>query len=166
MTDSNNKYLVIDLEKCDRCEACSVHCDIYHRPHEQDHGILGLREKATFMLICRQCEHASCVVACPFDALERGPDGYIERHNLRCVSCKSCAHACPFGTIYIDMLPFYQTVCGDCLVDRSTPPPCVASCVQSALEYREVDTAEADVYLLDAHLAARSTRWVKNEETA
>jgi len=42
----------------------------------------------------------------------------------------------------------------------------VASCVQSALEYREVDTAEADVYLLDAHLAARSTRWVKNEETA
>ena len=163
MTDSNNKYLIINLEKCDQCEVCSVSCNIYHRPHEEDHGILGLREKATFMLICRQCNHASCVIACPFDALERGEDGFIQRHNLRCVSCKSCAHACPFGTIYTEMLPFYQTVCGDCLLNNPAQPPCVASCGQGALEYRQVDSDEADVYLLDAHLAARARKWVKKE---
>ena len=37
--------------------------------------------------------------------------GVIMRYNLRCVSCKSCALACPFGTIYTEMLPFYATHC-------------------------------------------------------
>lgn len=166
MIESNNKRLIIDLEKCDSCESCSVSCDCYHRPHAEDHGMHGLREKATFTLICRRCEHASCIIACPFDAIERKDDGVIERHNLRCVSCKSCAHACPFGTIYPEMLTFYHTSCDECLGNHTEQPPCVASCSQGALEYREVDPGETDVYLIDEHLAARAVRWVKIEETA
>jgi Fe-S-cluster-containing dehydrogenase component len=64
------------------------------------------------------------------------------------------------------MLPFYQTVCGDCLANNPAQPPCVASCGQGALEYREVDSHEPDVYLLETHLAARAAKWVKKEETA
>jgi hypothetical protein len=64
------------------------------------------------------------------------------------------------------MLPFYQTVCGDCLVNNPEQPPCVASCGQGALEYRQVGSDEADVYLLDAQLAARAAKWLKKEEAA
>ncbi len=171
MTETGNKRLIIDLEKCDHCDHCGVVCDYYYKPHADDHGMLGLREKAAFALICRRCEQASCVLACPFNALERetdGPDrGVIKRYNLRCVSCKSCALACPFGTIYNEMLPFYETPCDHCLDRLDSAPPCVASCSQGALEYRLVDASEKDIKILDAHLAARvsprARQWNKNE---
>ena len=89
--------IIIDLAVCDRCEECTA-----------GPAALALRERATFELVCRRCEQASCVLACPFAALERTEDGIIKRHNMRCVSCKSCALACPFGTIYMELLPFYS----------------------------------------------------------
>ena len=165
MKRSGKKRLIIDLEKCDQCESCGVRCDYYDRPHAQDHGLLGLRERATFAVVCRRCEYASCVEACPFGAIERQDDGIIIRYNLRCVSCTLCAHACPFGTIYTDMLPFYETQCDLCLGSAEEEPPCVASCSQGALEYAIPDRDEERLHLVDDHLAARATRWVKQEAT-
>jgi Fe-S-cluster-containing hydrogenase component 2 len=121
----------------------------------------------TFELLCRRCKVASCVLACPFDALERREDGIIKRHNLRCVSCKSCAHACPFGTIYSELLTFYdmpyETTCTDCLAHLDGEPACVAACGQGALEYRVPDPAEKDVYIIDEYVAARVRKWIRNE---
>jgi len=163
MTDNNPKYLVIDLEKCDQCDSCNVSCGYHDRLEAEDHGMSGLRERATFTLICRRCSSASCIDACVFDALERNGDGVIKRHNLRCVSCKMCAHACPFGTIYTDMLSFYQVNCDPCLEQSNTQPACVTSCPQGALEFRAVDRSEADVHIIDQHLAAHARRWLKQE---
>lgn len=164
------KRLIIDLALCDQCDNCAVGCG----------GLLSLREKATFELVCRRCAHASCIIACPFDALERLDDGaVIKRHNLRCVSCKLCAQACPFGTIYPELLPFYslsyENSCVACLdsnrghaVARPLPhdePPCVAACPEGALEYREIDPAEDQVHVIDEHLAARAKRWLRLDNT-
>jgi Fe-S-cluster-containing hydrogenase component 2 len=166
MTEANQKRLIIDLQQCDQCESCGVVCDYYNRPHDQDHGMTGLRERATFALICRRCEYASCVEACPLDAIERQGDNIIKRYNLRCVSCKLCAHACPFGTIYTDMLPFYDSRCDACPGRNESTPPCVDSCTRGALEYRVPGKEETDVHVIDEHLAARATRWMKQEVTA
>ena len=166
MTDSKRKYLVIDLQKCDQCESCTISCDFHGRPETKDHGISGLRERATFALICRRCSNASCINACVFDALERGPGGVIERHNLRCVSCKMCAHACPFGTIFPDMLSFYSVSCDLCLDQGDSQPACVVSCPRDALAFRLMDPSETDVHVIDQHLAARAKRWVRKEITA
>jgi len=164
MTESGNqKLLIIDLDKCDDCNSCSVACDYLYRPHPVEHGIPGLREQATFSLVCRRCEWASCIEACPFGALERQGDNIIKRHNLRCVSCKLCAHACPFGTIYTDMLPFYECHCDTCLGRNEESPPCVAGCVHGALEFCVPDPAEPDLHILDKRFAARTTRWLKRE---
>jgi len=166
MTDSKHKYLVIDLQKCDQCDACKLSCGYHDRPKAEDHGMSGLRERATFALICRRCSIASCINACEFDALERGSNGIIERHNLRCVSCKMCAHACPFGTIYTEMLSFYQVNCDTCLDQDNSEPLCVASCPQGALEFRVLDPSETDVHVIDGNLAARARRWVRQEVVA
>jgi Fe-S-cluster-containing hydrogenase component 2 len=159
MTDAQHKKLVIDLAACDSCYgsegSCAVNCG----------GLLGLREQATFALICRRCEHASCIIACPFDALERTEDGgIIKRHNLRCVSCKLCAQACPFGTIYTELLPFYETLCNGCAGREEKS--CVAGCRQGAIEYRLVEPDEEGVHIVDDYLAARSDRWIKREPGA
>ena len=103
------KRLVIDLNKCDKCEKCQVECSYFYRARAEDHGLLTLRELATFAVVCRRCENPGCVASCKFDALERQPDGIIKRHNMRCVSCKCCSHGCPFGTIYPETVPFYVT---------------------------------------------------------
>ena len=158
------RRLVIDLDNCDQCDRCGVTCKYFYRPLAEDNGIIGLRERATFEVICRRCEEPSCVQACVFNALERQADGVLKRHNLRCVSCKLCAHACPFGTIYPDMLPFYVTPCDGCLEGGDTEPPCVQSCSRGALAYRDVDPDEPRLHILDEHLAARSLKWIKRED--
>ena len=158
------KRLVIDLDKCDRCDHCGVSCSYFYRPHATDHGVLTLRERATFALVCRRCEEPSCVDACPFNALERQGDGVLKRHNLRCVSCKLCVHACPFGTIYPDMVPFYATPCSFCLGPTDSEPPCARSCGRGALAYREVDPEEPRLHILDENLAVRSAKWIKRED--
>ena len=159
MTEGQHKRLVIDLAACDRCYnfngGCAVDCG----------GLMNVREQATFALVCRRCEHASCILACPFNALERLENGgIIKRHNLRCVSCKLCAHACPFGTIYSEMLLFYTAACDGCA--GSDEKYCVATCRHGALEYREVSPHEEGVHIVDEYLAARVDPWVRNEPGA
>jgi len=160
------KRLVIDLDSCDQCDRCGVTCAYFYRPLGQDNGVIGLRERATYALICRRCEEPSCVDACPFAALERQADGVLKRHNLRCVSCKLCVHACPFGTIYPDMVGFYVTPCDHCLGGGEAEPPCVRSCSRGALSYREVDPDEPRLHILDERLAARATKWLKRERSS
>jgi len=119
------------------------------------------------------------VLACPFDALERTEDGVIKRHNMRCVSCKSCALACPFGTIYQELLPFYAMdydaavslfvgarQAGDDLQSPDavrTQDALLQLCRCNALEYREVDADDPDVHIVDGFLAARTRRWNREE---
>ncbi|MBL7076542.1 MAG: hypothetical protein ISS31_03625 [Kiritimatiellae bacterium] len=154
------KRLLIDLTKCDDCTCCGVDCAYFYRSDARDHGILKLRELATFLLVCRRCEEPSCVAACPFEALERQEDGVLKRHSMRCVSCKCCAHACPFGTIYPDALPFYLTQCDFCMGANREAPPCAGTCEKGAIEYRAVAEGEdEDIHLIGEHLAVRAAKW-------
>jgi Fe-S-cluster-containing dehydrogenase component len=156
------KRLFIDLTKCDECEQCTVDCSYLYRAKATDHGILTLREMAQFALVCRRCEEPSCVAACKFEALERQDDGVLKRYNMRCVSCKCCSQACPFGTIYPDTVPFTVTRCDFCLSSSVREPPCVAGCVKQAIEYKDVgESPEDDIYLVNEKLAIRAPKWDK-----
>ncbi len=158
-----SKKLVIDLNQCDECEKCAVKCAYHYQPQPaSEHGILALREEVNFLLVCRRCENPCCAAACRFEALERQPGGFMKRYNLRCVSCKCCAHACPFGTIYPDTVPIYSARCDYCLPLAGGEPACVASCVKNAIEHREVEEGE-DLIMLGDHLAVRSRRFSKND---
>ena len=158
-----SERIVLDLTKCEGCDSCTVRCGYFYRPHEKDHGIQTLKERATFMIVCRRCEHASCVAACPYQALERQHDGVIKRYNLRCVSCKLCTQGCPFGTIYPEMVGFYVTPCDYCTRRTAEDPPCVWGCVRNAITYREVDAAEDNMHIIDEYLAVIAPRWEKEK---
>ena len=96
------------------------------------------------------------------EALERQEDDVMKRYNMRCVSCKCCAHACPFGTIYPETVPFYTTKCDFCISSSSGAPACAANCVKDAIEYKEVKESEKEgIFLIGEHLAVRPPKWDK-----
>jgi CRP-like cAMP-binding protein/Fe-S-cluster-containing dehydrogenase component len=90
--------LVLDLERCTRCDECTKACSDSHQ------GVTrlireGLRfDKYLVASSCRSCLDPYCMVGCPV--------GSIRRRNSReiiiedwCIGCGKCAENCPYGNI-------------------------------------------------------------------
>ncbi len=142
--------LVIDLAKVGLQAVTGVRCSYKHHPENK--GIDSLQEMIRFALICRRCEDAPCIKACPNGALEKVASdkddfGVLKRANMLCTGCGSCAAACPFGTIYTDLIPFPSSVCDLCKgrLEANGRPLCVNTCGDGSIEYREVAADEPDV---------------------
>ena len=155
--------LIIDLEKCTLQGESKVLCSYKHHPENK--GIDSLLEKIRFALICRRCEAAPCVNACPRKALEKVPSqnndaGILKRANMLCTGCGTCAVACPFGAIYTDLIPFPSSVCDVCK-GRLRPgekPLCVNTCRDKSIDYRQVDlAAEKDLVEVFEDIVVRVT---------
>ncbi len=162
-----DRRLFVDLGRCatGECDECVIQCSYYyHRQEPGNNGIVSVAELATYALVCRRCDEPHCVKACPAEALEQQKDKgmLLVRHSMRCVSCKSCSHACPYGTIYPEIVPLHVHNCDYCLDrrDREGEPLCVTSCPHGALSLKRGD-AELDenTFLVGDHLIVHSTHW-------
>jgi Fe-S-cluster-containing dehydrogenase component len=136
--------LIIDLAKCELQGESKVQCSYKHHPENK--GIDSLLEMIRFALICRRCEAAPCIEACPQGALEKVPSknndaGILKRANMLCTGCGTCAIACPFGTIYTDLILFPSSVCdlSKGRLNKGGKPLCVTTCENGSIDYKEVD---------------------------
>ncbi len=157
------KRLFVDLEICAKCEDCTVRCK--HILHPINNGIVQLRETVNFLIVCRRCEDAPCIRSCPFEAIDKQKDGVLKRYSMRCVSCKSCSWACPFGTIYPETIPYLFNRCDLCLglTGKLTPPACVTGCPHNGVRFEEIEPdPEKDLYLINDNLVVRSVHWQRN----
>jgi CRP-like cAMP-binding protein/Fe-S-cluster-containing dehydrogenase component len=90
--------LILDLQKCTRCDACVNACADAHD------GVTrlirdGLRfDQFLVATSCRQCRDPLCMVGCPVGSIRR-------RNSLEviiedwCIGCGLCARNCPYGNI-------------------------------------------------------------------
>ncbi|HEX42500.1 MAG TPA: 4Fe-4S dicluster domain-containing protein [Phycisphaerales bacterium] len=138
-----NEKLIIDLAGCSTQGESGIRCSYKHHPDNR--GFDVLLEMVRFAMICRRCEAAPCVTACPRNALEKLPSRYndagvLKRHNMLCTGCGTCALACPFGTVYTDLIPFPSSTCDLCKgrLKDGEKPLCVRTS-DGRVDYTAVD---------------------------
>ncbi len=97
--------LVLDLERCTRCDECTKACADTHD------GVTrlvreGLRfDKFLVASSCRSCMDPYCLVGCPVDAIHRGGDTLEIAIEDYCIGCGLCANNCPYGNINMHGFP-------------------------------------------------------------
>lgn len=111
--------MVIDLQKCIGCESCTVSCKMENNTPTASNGDNSRRiawqevlkkksddyphVKYEFLpMPCMHCENPPCVKVCPVAATYQNEDGLVLQRYERCIGCRYCAVACPYGVRYFN----------------------------------------------------------------
>lgn len=131
------KVLMIHPDRCTGCRNCELACSFAHegefRPRaSRIHVYSWERENISVPMMCQHCESAACVTVCPTGAMHRlTPESLVEWDATRCIRCRMCTVACPFGCSVYDSQTSSILKCDMC----DGEPECVTFCPNHALEY-------------------------------
>ncbi len=173
--------LVIDLQKCRQeagCTDCIAACNKAHnipQLHSRDHEVKWIwnqpfetvfpMAQTDYMqqayaghpipVLCNHCENPPCVRVCPTQATwKRQEDGIVMMDWHRCIGCRYCMAACPYGSRSFNwedprpaiavLNPDFPTrtkgvveKCNFCeeRLARGLQPACVEACPEKALVF-------------------------------
>ncbi|TDB89012.1 4Fe-4S dicluster domain-containing protein [Actinomadura sp. KC216] len=164
--------MLIDLNTCIGCHACSVACKA-----EFDVPLGSFRDTVKYVedgaypnatrhfipVLCNHCEDAPCLNACPTGAVVRLDDGEITIDEGDCNLNRFCMSACPYGAIYVDEDKSAAQKCTFCQhrTEEGRQPACVDACPTGCRIFGDLDDPDSKI----AKKAARSeTRSWKEEK--
>ncbi len=131
-------------------------------------------EHKSFLLLCNHCAKPACVRVCPTKATFKRPDGIVAMDYHRCIGCRFCMAACPYGARsfnWRDPRPFIKeetkefptrmkgvvekcTFCSERLA-RGLKPACVEAS-NGALVFGDLEDPNSEVRkALSAHYTLR-----------
>jgi Fe-S-cluster-containing dehydrogenase component len=115
-------------------------------------------------VFCNHCENPPCVRVCPTKATFQRADGIVMMDYHRCIGCRFCMAACPYGSRsmnYRDPRPFIPRInadfptrtrgvvekCNFCeeRLARGILPACVLACKEKALIFGDLENSGSDV---------------------
>ena len=170
--------LVIDLNVCVGCHACVTSCKewntsgeagpmvdkfayganptgtFFNRVQSFEIGTYPQTETVHFPKSCLHCEEPPCVPVCPTGAsYKREEDGIVLVDYDKCIGCKYCSWACPYGAREIDEKQKVMkkcTLCVDRIYDQQLPeserlPACVMACPTSARLFGDIHDENSEV---------------------
>ncbi|NKB62906.1 MAG: 4Fe-4S dicluster domain-containing protein [Gammaproteobacteria bacterium] len=170
--------LVIDLNVCVGCHACVTSCKEWNtsgsagslpdqRPYGEDPtgtffnrvqtfevGQFPNSQTVHFPKSCLHCQDPPCVPVCPTGAsYKREEDGIVLVDYDKCIGCKYCAWACPYGAREIDENQKVMkkcTLCVDRIYDETLEeserkPACVLACPTSARLFGDIHDPDSEV---------------------
>lgn len=132
---------------------------------EQEHEFIeeGLKDREVLVL-CNHCDNPPCVPVCPTRATWRREDGIVMVDYHRCIGCRYCMAACPYGSRsfnWRDPRPFIAEInpdfptrtkgvvekCNFCeeRLAQDLPPACVEACPEKALVFGDLRNPNSQV---------------------
>lgn len=84
--------------------------------------------------LCNQCENPPCVQVCPVGATFSTEDGVVLVDANRCIGCRYCIQACPYGARYLHPTRRTADKCTFCYhrIVKGLLPACVEVCPTQA----------------------------------
>ncbi len=148
----------IDLNNCTGCKACQIACK------DKNNLPIGVRWRRVFQYeggawddqngqmvpsdvfaysvsaACMHCENAICKDVCPTAAISKSPDGIVLIDANKCIGCRYCSWACPYGAPQFNESTGVMTKCTMCndLLAKGEKPACVDACPYRALEFGDL----------------------------
>jgi len=155
------KGILTDVTKCIGCGDCVKACSqrnglpaIPQKDYRSRDGLSGERYTSILHIKkdgqtsfvrkqCRHCLEPACVSACIVGALQTTPEGAVIYDKDKCIGCRYCMMACPFGIPRYEWkspIPFIQkcTLCYEQIKDGGSPA-CTAACKQQATIFGDRD---------------------------
>ena len=159
-------FVSADPAKCTGCKACELACFQSHNIKRNQVGrtvgtvavpvtpklYVTVIESASLPIQCKHCENAPCKAVCQQHAISR-QNGVVVVDEKKCIGCKDCLMACPFGAV--SLLPYFvdqkqmpqadsaegkvtASKCDLCFEDKNGPA-CVRVCPNEALHITDVN---------------------------
>lgn len=103
--------MAIDLDRCMGCRACMEACKVENNTPDAAFWMYVFRfvegeypdVNVTFMpRPCQHCDNAPCAKVCPVGARYKQADGLVLSDFDRCIGCRYCEVACPYGVNYFN----------------------------------------------------------------
>ncbi len=162
-----SKALLYDATMCIGCKQCEEACAQHNKlPYndqiageqkqsEHKFTVVLIKEEKFMRRLCMNCQDPACASVCPVGALEKTSAGPVVYHEDRCMGCRYCMVACPFGVPKYEwnkLLPRVRkcTMCAD-RVQAGLPTACAEVCPTGATKFGDRDEliAEAQKRLRD-----------------
>jgi carbon-monoxide dehydrogenase iron sulfur subunit len=140
----------VAIEKCTACKRCVLACATEKSQAEDVVAAMlsPTRARSRIQLVqlgriavpvnCRHCDAPACLAACPAGAIiKAGPGFPVILLENRCVGCRSCVTACPYGAIQLDErrgIPYKCDLCVKRLA-AGRLPACVEACPTGCLSF-------------------------------
>lgn len=154
---------LVKPHNCLNCQACVEACRKFSKTPESRPARRHITKyekdgEALFVSTsCMHCEEPACASVCPAGAIKKAEDGVVYVDKDRCIGCKYCYQACPFG------VPTYSSAamdkCDCCTLGGTRPgnaPRCAEACKFGALHFGTVDELLAQCP--DAKVVEASTK--------
>lgn len=154
-----------DSSACANCKACQIACQdkndlpFYLRwrrvvsygggswaPHPEYSDVMVPNVFAySISMSCNHCDNPLCVDVCPAGAITKRDDGVVLIDSDKCIGCRYCEWACPYGAPQFNEELGVMTKCNFCedLLAEGSNPACVDACVMRALDFGEYEELKA-----------------------
>ena len=143
--------IVVNLDRCTGCYSCEITCKMENDIALGEHwnkmlqrGPFGDYPNMTrypLPTMCQQCADAPCVHVCPTGASYRDENNVVLVDKEKCIGCKYCMMACPYGVRSWSPSEHVVEKCTLCeqKIAQGELPQCVAQCGSRARFFGDLE---------------------------